>query len=378
MNGRSHPLRVLHVVEKMGRGGIETWLMHMLRATDREEVQNDFLVHLREPGEYDEEITARGAKIYICPHDGNPIAYAVRLSRILHKTAYDVVHSHLYPFSGLVLLVARLAGVPVRIVHSHTDTAALDLDAPLKRRLYLWLMIKLIDSCATAGLAVSANAASAFRNGASSRLNWRIVPCGIDLAPFALLPDKTMQRRKLGLPDDALVIAHVGRFIVAKNHRFLLQVFGELAKIKPQSRLLLVGDGELRSETEALAASMAIADRVHFLGLRADVAAILAAADVFLFPSAFEGLGLVVIEAQAAGLPVVIADTVPTEVEAVPGLLKWLPLSRPPSAWAQACLQAYEEKPPLPQSECLQIINGTPFNILNNIQVVEAIYRRKA
>ncbi len=377
MHDRSHPLRVLHVVERMVRGGVETWLTHMLRTMDRKEVHNDVLVHLREPGEYDEEITALGAKIFICPHDGNPIVYAVRLAKILRQNPYDVVHSHLHHFSGLVLLIARLSGVSVRIAHSHTDTTVVDAGASFDRRLYMRLMKWLIDRWATAGIAVSANAASALRNGVSCQLKWQIVPCGIDLSPFALLLDKSPQRQRLCIPDAAMVVAHVGNFTAAKNHRFLLQVFAELIKIKPDSYLLLVGDGDLRGETEALAASLAIAGQVRFLGRRADVPAILAAADVFLFPSAFEGLGLAAIEAQASGLPVIIADTVPAEVEAVPGLLSWLSLSQPPAVWAKACLQAHEEQAPPPQAECLRTIGGTMFNILNNICAIEAIYRHK-
>jgi glycosyltransferase involved in cell wall biosynthesis len=375
---KSRQLRVLHVVGRMVRGGVETWLMHILNTMDREKIQNDILVHLRQLGEYDEEITTLGAKILVCPIDGNPFLYAARLARVLHSGAYDVVHSHVHHFSGWVLLISRLLGIPVRIAHSHSDTTGIDAAAPFGRRLYLRLMKWLIDRFATVGLAVSAKAAQALKRSESCRLKWHVIPCGIDLAPFALPSDKALRRRELSLPDKAMIVVHVGNFTAAKNHPFILQIFGEIDKIKPDSYLLLVGDGGTRHEIEAIAKSMPVADRIIFLGRRPDVPAILASADVFLFPSAFEGLPLAVIEAQAAGLPVVIASTVSAEIEAVPGLLWWLSLSQPPTLWAQSCLQAYDERKSYSKDECLRHLSGTLFNILSNTLTIEAIYRRQA
>ncbi|MGO9691541.1 MAG: glycosyltransferase [Syntrophobacteraceae bacterium] len=144
------PIRVLHVVGGMNRAGTETWLMHLLRNIDREHYRMDFLVHAAQPFEYAEEIEALGARVIPCLHPTKPWRYARNFMRILKELGpYEVVHSHVHHFTGLPLYLARRAGVPVRIAHSHSDTSRSDGKAGPARMAYLGLMKHLIRTNAT-------------------------------------------------------------------------------------------------------------------------------------------------------------------------------------------------------------------------------------
>src|SRR5208283_1463389 len=148
----NRPVRILHVVGGMNRGGVETWLMHLLRHLDRQRFRMDFLVHTSQPCAYDNEIAAFGSRIIHCFPHTKPWRYAPNLMRILREDGpYDVVHSHVHHFTGLLLFIARRAGVPVRIAHSHSDTSLSDNGAGPGRLAYLWLMKYLIRTNATGG-----------------------------------------------------------------------------------------------------------------------------------------------------------------------------------------------------------------------------------
>ena len=374
MPDRSRPLKILHIVGRMNRGGVETWLMNLLRTVSRDSWQMDFLAGDPTPADYDEEIRQRGARILPCPLQ-NPFLYVFRLVGILRKFGpFDVIHSHVHHFSGITLLIAYWAGIPVRIAHSHSDTAELDAKADWWRRLYLSLMKKLIDRFATVGMAVSREAATALSKGNTPRLTWQVRHCGINLADYSHPVDREALRQEWGIPGSSLVIGHVGSFTMVKNHGFILQVAQEIFRRKPDSRLVLVGDGRLRSDIENQAKMLGIADKIVFTGKRADVPKLLGMMDVFLFPSLYEGLPLVVLEAQAAGLPIVLADSVSQETALVAELFARLSLSLPASHWAEKCLQMLELKEYLAHLKPRQILEDSSFNIATNWHDLDGFY----
>src|SRR4051794_33484894 len=220
----SKPIRVLQVVSSMDRGGTETWLMHVLRNIDRGRFQFDFLVHTEKPCAYDDEVRHFGSKIYVC-RPGNLVQYRRRLTRLLRRHGpYDVVHSHMHHFSGIVLHAAKAAGVPQRIAHSHTDTSAIDSSRSLMRRIYTTLCGHLVHKCATTKLAASTRAAvSLYGEGWHADTATQILHCGIDLEAFRAPVDRPAIRREFQLLPDDFVIGHVGRFVTEKNHPFLLK-----------------------------------------------------------------------------------------------------------------------------------------------------------
>lgn len=362
-------LRILHAVGGMERAGIETWLMHVLRRIDRSQFQFDFLVHTDRSCAYDDEIRSLGSRIIPCPHPHQPWRYIREVRRALHEFGpYDVVHSHLHHFSGLVLRLARQFNVPQRIAHSHTAPAG--EKTAFLRKLYLRYSKGMLRREATVGLAASEAAAiDLYGPNWTTDPRWRILPCGIDLARFTAYPRDEV-RTELGLTADDFVIGHVGRFDAVKNHRFLLEVARALLRLKQNTRLLLVGDGVLRADIEAKAHQQ----EIPFIctGSRADVPRLLSAMDAFVFPSIFEGLPMSVVEAQAAGLPVLISTGVPAEASVVPGSVLRIPLDAGAQAWAEAVQN--HQRPD--RQRCLDKVTASRFNLAANLDHLLALYEQ--
>jgi glycosyltransferase involved in cell wall biosynthesis len=364
-------------VSSLERGGIDVWLTQIVRRIDRDRYPMDFLVLNESPGVLAAEARAMGSRVHLCRDAQRPWRLQRCFLRVMREHGpYHVVHSHVHHKGGLVLRLAAWYGVPIRIAHSHSDTRAAEKGASWRRRLYLMTMKRWIRHYATQRIAVSRSAAEdLFGIHWSRDRGCAIVPCGIDLAGFATGDVLRADTRKaLRLREDALVIGHVGRFLWAKNHQFLLAVAAALFRREPRARLLLIGDGPLQPEIEALARTLGIADRVIFAGARADVPRLLKGAiDVFVFPSRFEGLGMAVVEAQAAGLPCVIAANVPEEIEVVPTLIHRLPLSAPPELWAERVLEAVGAPRPTPGA-ALRAVCASDFEIERSVARLLDVY----
>ena len=374
MTGRSR-IRILHVVGGMNRGGVETWLMNVLRRIDRTRFTMDFLVHTDAVCTFDSEIRALGSAVIPCLHPSQPRTYAQAFRNILRqREPYDFVHSHVHHFSGLVLRLAEQMGVPSRIVHSHNDTAAVNAGADLRRRMYLSLMRHWIGSHATHGLAASRRAATAlFGPHWDADPRYRVLRYALDLGSFRSPVDRAATKAALGLPADSFVVGHVARFDPQKNHEFVVDVAAEIARREPAFRLVLVGAGPLHAATRARVRAAGLEERVLFLGVRPDVAALMRGAfDVFLFPSLHEGLGIVLVEAQAAGLPCVFTNTLPDEVEIVPGLVTRLPLDDGPAVWAREVLAARDRG--VAPADALALVEDSTFNIEHGLAALVDVY----
>jgi len=229
---------------------------------------------------------------------------------------------------------------------------------------------------ATVGLAASGKAAAAlFGPDWQADPRWRILHYGIDPAPFGEAVSSVEVRAELGIPANAFVIGHVGRFDEQKNHAFLVDIFAEVARQEPQARLLLVGGGALRPSIEEKAERLRMADRVVFAGVREDVPRLMRGAmDVFVFPSLYEGLPIAGIEAQAAGLPFVLSDVITEEMDVVTPLLRRVSLSQPARAWAEAVRAARLGGPQISHAEALLAVESSSLNISTSVANLEALY----
>jgi glycosyltransferase involved in cell wall biosynthesis len=375
-------IHILHVVSGMVRGGAETWLMHVLRHIDRDRLRMDFLVHTTDPCAYDEEIRALGSQIIPCPlHRWNLWSYATNFKQILHEYGpYDVVHSHLHHFSGYILRLARQAGVPCRIAHSHNDTSAQKAKTGLYRSLYYNITKRWISQNATMGLGCSYQATTdLFGSAWKTDPRWQVFYCGIDPTPFQQSVDAAVVRAEFKIPEDAFVIGHVGKFDQQKNHQFLVDIAVECVQREPKMRLLLVGDGLLRPEIEAKVQKVGLVDHVIFAGVRPDVPQLMGSVmDVFLLPSLHEGLPLVLLEAQAAGLPCLFSDVITEEVKVVKPLMRQLSLSKSASIWAEAILAMQQVKSENNQAKAIMQIQQSPFNIQAGCKELEKLYLEKS
>jgi glycosyltransferase involved in cell wall biosynthesis len=369
-------VRILHVVGGMNRGGIETWLMHILRNINRDRFQIDFLVHTTEPCPYDAEVRALGSQIISCPHTSQPLLYSSIFKQILYKNSYDIVHSHVQHFNGYVLRLAKQAGVPIRIAHSHNDTSVVEARSSRSRKLYFNLMKWLISRYATIGLAASRPSAhSLFGSNWEKDPRWRVLYCGVDLSPFRESVDRQIARNQLGISINAFVVGHVGRFEEQKNHDFILEITNLLAKQDPEICLLLVGDGPLQAHIKEKVERMNLRDHVVFAGVRSDVPQLmLGVMDTFLLPSLYEGLPLVLMEAQAAGLPCVLSDVITQEVDIETMTIQRLSLSQTSSTWSNSILNTKKIKSKIIQTDTCQLVEKSLFNIQNSITQLETLY----
>ncbi len=341
-------MRILHVVGKLDYGGAETWLVQVLRHIDRRKYRMDFLVHTADPGAYDEEVRALGSRTILCLKPSNPLEYAWNFRRAMRAYGpYDVVHSHIHHYGGYVLMLAMMAGVPVRIAHSHSDSRSMAGSEGLARLAYLKTMQVMIGLFATRGLAVSSEAGDQLfcKNWRNYPKQWQLQHLGIDLSRFDIQVDRNSLRRGIGVPSNAYVIGHVGRFAASKNHAFLVEIAREAVRMEPRSFFLLVGDGPLRSTIEEKVRKYGLTEHFMFLGVRSDVPALMKGAmDILLFPSLFEGLPVTLLEAQAAGLRCVISDVVSREADLVPGLIAREAQRTSATKWAEDLLRQWQQR----------------------------------
>lgn len=336
-------MRVLQVVNDMRRAGLETMLMNYYRNIDRSKLQFDFLTHRPTQGEYDREIFALGGRVYHAPrlYPQNYPAYFRWMRRFwAGHPEYRVVHAHIDAMSYLPLLTAKEAGVPLRIAHSHNTAVAKDFKYPLKQYFRARL-----PAVANAYLACGEQAGR-FLFGSKA---FDVIPNAVDAASFRFSAAvREEKRRELGLKG-ALAVGHVGRFSYQKNHDFLLEIFAEVKKRRGDAVLLLIGEGEREQAVRAQAAKRKLDSSVRFLGSRGDMSELYQAMDVLVMPSRFEGVPLVGIEAQFAGLPCVFSDKTPREVRFC-SRAEFLPLSALPQVWAEHILKSCTEErsaPPL-------------------------------
>lgn len=333
----NEPVRILHLVTAMNRGGLETMIMNYYREIDRSKVQFDFLVHSPEPGAFDEEIRALGGRIFTVPRlkIQNIIRYWVALNKFLseHKE-YKILHSHLNAMSGIPLAVAKGKRVPVRIAHSHSTRIQNARRATLLNKLK-----KITPLVATDLLACSADAGR-FMFGES---DFAVVRNAIDPDKFKFnVETREDVRAELGIQQGDVLIGNVGNLRALKNHIFLLKIFKDLVKELPEARLAIVGKdaGELDRLQEFVMENN-LECKVIFTGARPDVHRILQALDVFVMPSIYEGLPVVSIEAQATGLPCLFSSTVTNEL-ALSSECDFLGLEDPIEKWTNAIIQKSE------------------------------------
>ena len=334
---RNEKIKVLQVAGRMDVGGIENQLMHLIRNADKSRFQLDYTTTDRHPFYEDEIVALGGACIHIPGTNGRQLLrYCRSLYRVLKEGNYDVVHSHELFHSGLVVFTAKLAGVKHRFVHAHSSNQ--QLGKSLARRAYTAVMRRLILRFGTEFFACS-SLAGEFLYGRKTlkKPNYHLVVNSVETACF--LPDKDAEARPAD-PDGWRTVLQVGRFRDEKNFLFTTQIAAECKKRGDRIRFRFVGnDGSDNPYERAVTRSIeenGLRDTVRLLGVRKDVSELMKQADAFLLPSKYEGMPLTLIEAQAAGLPCVSADTFSHEVDFGLDQIQWLKLSDPISAWADA------------------------------------------
>ncbi|KHF31810.1 putative glycosyltransferase EpsF [Paenibacillus sp. P1XP2] len=329
------PIRILHVLGRLNRGGAETMVMNLYRNIDRSKVQFDFIIHTNDKCDYEDEILSLGGIIYSIPqfNGKNYLQYKKAWHHFfkLHPE-YKLIHGHVRSTASIYLLIAKKYGL-ISIAHSHSISSGEGVTAFVKN--ILQYPIRFI---ADYLFACSKSAGQwLFGKKVFKKKNFIILKNAIDSQQYSYDEIKRKKIRQELKVEDKFVIGHIGRFSPSKNHDLLIDIFNAVHTRNKNSVLLMVGDGALRSSIEKRVSDLGLMDSVIFLGVRSDIPDLLQAIDFFLFPSLFEGLGIVVIEAQAAGIRCLVSNVIPEEAY-ITNLIESLPLNSSIDEWTERIL----------------------------------------
>ena len=360
------PIRVLHVIGIMNRGGAETMIMNLYRNIDRNKVQFDFVENSSEPAAFDEEILSLGGKIYRCPHYNgkNHFAYVKWWNTFFqkHSGEYPIVHGHLGSTAAIYLSVAKKHGA-YTIAHSHSAGSG---SAMYRMFAYptRYIADKFFACSKDAGISRYGKTVG------NDSVRCQVLNNAIDARRFSFNQETRKQvRSELHIAENAIVIGHVGRFVEAKNHLFLIDVFADIRKRDPNAVLLLIGDGERRAEIQAAIAEKHLDDAVILTGVRSNVWDFYQAMDVFVFPSVYEGLPVSLVEAQAAGLPCCVSSNVPKD-SAITDLVQFISLEDRSEKWAEIALRSVKTSRP----DMLSEIQNAGFDVISTANWLENFY----
>ena len=375
---KQEPIRVLQIVGRMDRGGIENFVMNIYRNIDREKVQFDFLAHYGREAAFNDEIRSMGGRIYEMPpiRDETHVYYwkLFEYRRALNKffeehKEYKIIHGQMTNTAAIYMPIAKKHGVTTRIAHSHNSHGKVGMLGVVTD-----ILKKPVFKYATDLFACSEAAAKYFYP--ESYVNAgkvTIVPNAVDAKKFQFNPEKRKQMRaEFGL-EDKLVIGCVGRFRAEKNQVFLIGVLKEALKIAPDAVLLFAGDGPLEDDCKKKASEIGIGDKCVFLGIRSDIPDVMQAMDVLAMPSLFEGLPVTGIEAQASGLHCVVSDGITNEMNAI-DMVHYVSLEAPLKKWAETIVNAGR----LPRKDTYEAVKRAGYDIHTIAPWLQEFYLRRA
>ncbi len=370
---RSRPLRTLHALACLHLGGVEKWLMEVVRNLSRDELAIDVCLTTNVTGAYEDEFRTLGGRVFRCPLERNPWRFAARFRALAASEQYDVVHSHVYYFSGLVLRAAAKAGVPQRIAHLHS-VEDLNPDG-FFRPLYAAWMRHWIREYGTDVVAPTQASLDVFWGGGRvPDSHNRVLYYGIPIERFLASVDRTALHEELELPSNAKLVLNVGRYIPTKRHLFLVDIASDLLSRRDDVYFILIGEGTLRESVEQRVREAGLSERFRFIPVQPNIDRYWLSTDVFVFPSVSEGLPVVIIEAAASGLPVVAHD-VPGVREAASAShdARLLPLAATPRDWAVA-IDAALQRPKIDHEEHVRMLRRFPFSIEASVESLKSLY----
>lgn len=362
--------RILQVVGQLSIGGQEAMVMNFYQYIDKSKYEFDFLVYGETIGYYEEKVKTMGGHVFhIQPFKfSNIIQFQKSLRKIICRNGpYYGVHCHTSLNSAFIIHAAKKLKIPIRITHSHTTKSG-------KKETWIFqayrsVMRYLINHEST-HIAACGKAAGEYLFGQKMfQKRGILIRNGMEIDRFKFrLESRNKIRNQWGLKDK-FVIGHVGRFAKEKNHKFLIDTFQEILKIKSESKLLLIGDGSLKDKIKQYCQQLGIEQQVIFTGEVTNIEEFLSAMDVFAFPSFYEGFPVSVIEAQTSGLICFLSETITKEVQISPNIT-FLRLEDGTKKWAEAILKTKFN----PREQAHQFIESAGFSICTQVKILEKIY----
>jgi glycosyltransferase involved in cell wall biosynthesis len=327
--------RVLHFQGRMGRGGAESFMMNLYREIDREKFQFDFLIYddFKDVRDYHDEIEKLGGRIFVVTNPKkNIFKYILEVNKLLKKENFDIAHNEVYFGGGINLKLAKKNGIKKRIAHSHatSDGKSQNIIMNILRK----YLDRLLKENATDFLAVSKEAGESLFHDTP----YEIIHNGIKLEDYQLSQAENLKtRQNLGLSEQDFIIGNIGRLEPQKNQQLLIEIFSKLLLRKRNAKLLLIGEGSLRTDLQEKINELNLEDSVQMLGERADIPALLNVMDVFVMTSLYEGLPMVGLEAQASGKKLVLSNEISHDTKVTPNV-QFVELSAPDDEWINAIL----------------------------------------
>jgi len=365
---KNKPIRVAQIIGKWLGGGVEAVIMNYYRNIDRSKVQFDFICDDDSTDIPYEEIEKLGGRVILIPPYQKVFKYHKELKRVLKEGNYKIVHSNINALSVFSLYAAKKAGVPIRIAHSHSTSNKKEW----KKTLVKNLLKPFSKVYATNYMCCSELAGRwLFGNKTYDKGKVYLLNNAIDLNKFIYNEKvRAIKRKELGLKDEQIVIGHIGRFVAQKNHTFLIDIFNEIHKEEKNSVLLLAGQGPLMDEIKEKVNNLGLKDSVKFLGQRSDANELYQAFDVFLLPSLYEGLPVVGVEAQAAGLLCVLSNDMTKETKVLDSTV-FMSLNNTAEEWKKEILKSYKN---FERKNTAQEMSNNYFNIKIESKKIEELY----
>jgi glycosyltransferase involved in cell wall biosynthesis len=364
--------RILHILPQFQPGGgMDRVVMNYFSHVNHEEYVFDILCHQCEDPAYADQIVAAGGNVYVFePFRLNNLKdHAVKFEALLNAQNYDVIHCHMANAAFLYLKIAKKHGIPMRIIHGHQDRYA-DTWSHSIRNVPL---LEIGKRYATQNLACSDSAGKfLFRHR-----SYDVLKNAIDTNNFAFSGSIRQEwRSSHGFRERQIVFGNVGRLVPQKNQRFVLSIFAKLKYRLPNAALVIVGDGELKDELEEFAKTLGLSESVLWLDNSTDINSIYQGLDALIFPSLYEGLPMVLVEAQATGLPCFISNTISQESVAT-DLIKILNLHTDAQGWAD---EIYAQRHLLEKdrSRYADMVADSGFEIAQTTETLTRIYSGQA
>jgi len=386
-------LRVLQVFSCLGVGGAETWLMALLRYFNEHKdnlpyrVRFDICLTGGQKSEFDDEASSLGAVLFYPHYCRRNLPEFVREFRsILANGRYDAIHDHQDVTAGLHFLFGIGHLPPVRVAHIHNSLIHLEgYSTGFTRTFTAGIGKRLLGSLATHIIGTSRQIVTeyGFDKNVFQKVKRGAVYCGFDVGKFArnYVTDHFELCDEFGFDKRAKIILFVGRLIANSNERlnlknpeFALAVARKCIDTDPHIRMILAGGGEeMRRKLQTAIREAGLHEKIILPGQRTDIPRLMSGSDLFLFPSVAEGLGMVAVEAQAAGLRVLASDAIPRECSIVPDMVEFKRLDAGPSEWAKEASRLMS-LPRTEQTACNLVARDSPFSIENSAASLLSIY----
>ena len=363
------PLRVLQVLNGMDRAGAETMIMNLYRNIDRSEIQFDFILFDKKQDAFNEEIMKLGGKIYYIPKlsIGCMFCYCQGWKQFfLTHPEYKIRHGHVRSTASIYLAIAEKAGL-ITIAHSHNT-------AENKNNLVVYTMKRILEypiryiADYYFGCSVAAGE-WLFGKKAVRSSSWHLLKNAVDARNFQYDPKSAGELKEKWNLQSKLVVGHVGRFSEQKNHVGLIEIFEKVVYLKPDSVLILIGDGPLKKEIEKLVFEKGLEKKVIFAGVQENIQPFLQMIDVLVMPSLYEGLPVSIIEAQAAGIPCVLSDAITREV-VLSDDTRCLSLKSDPREWAEKVIEGGK----IPKKNNYSLIESNGYDIKTTAKWLTEFY----